>query len=63
MYWVVERSGLPPLTGQAIAILTLLVMILVSVWILAPVTDEIRDWKALAARPEPPLPATPSLVP
>lgn len=53
-YWAVERSGLPPLTGQAIAILTLLLMILLSAWILAPVTDERRDWAALAppsARP------------
>jgi UMF1 family MFS transporter len=47
-YWAVERSGLAPLTGQAIAILTLLLMILLSAWILAPVTDERRDWAALA---------------
>jgi len=48
MYWAVERSGLAPLTGQAIAILTLLAMILISAWILAPVTDERRDWVALS---------------
>jgi UMF1 family MFS transporter len=47
-YWAVERSGLQPLTGQAIAILSLLVMILLSAWILAPVTDERRDWAALS---------------
>ena len=48
MYWAVERSGLAPLTGQAMAILTLLTMILISAWILAPVTDERRDWVALS---------------
>jgi UMF1 family MFS transporter len=52
MYWAVERSGLAPLTGQAIAILTLLVMILVSAVILSPVTDERRDWQALASLPK-----------
>jgi UMF1 family MFS transporter len=38
-YLAVERSGLAPLTGQAMAILSLLVMILISAWILAPVRD------------------------
>jgi UMF1 family MFS transporter len=46
MFLAVERSGLEPLTGQAIAILSLLVMILISAWILAPVSDERRDWGA-----------------
>ena len=52
MYWAVERSGLAPLTGQAIAILALLAMILISAWILAPVTDDRRDWPALANLPK-----------
>jgi UMF1 family MFS transporter len=38
-YLTVERGGLAALTGEAIAILTLLVMILISAWILRPVTD------------------------
>ena len=43
-YFAVERGGLPPLTGQAIAIATLLVMVIISYVILRPVTDEPRDW-------------------
>ena len=53
MYWAVQRSGLAPLTGQAIAILTLLAMILASAVILRPVTDERRDWAELAQRTRP----------
>jgi UMF1 family MFS transporter len=53
MYVAVERSGLAPLTGQAMAIVSLLVMILISAWILAPVSDERRDWVALAQRSKP----------
>lgn len=45
-YIVVERSGLPVVTGEAIAILLLLVMIVVSYRILRPVTDERRKWEA-----------------
>jgi len=41
--------GLPVLTGQGFAILTLLGMIVLSMVILRPVTDEPRDWKVLAA--------------
>jgi UMF1 family MFS transporter len=48
-YLVVERGGAHELTGQALAILTLLVMVLVSAWILHRVTDEPRDWDALRA--------------
>ena len=47
-YVTVERMGMPALTGQAFAILTLLAMVIVSVAILRPVTDEPRDWAALA---------------
>ena len=46
-YLAVERGGLAPLAGQSIAILTLLLMMIVSYWILQPVTDERRDWAAL----------------
>jgi UMF1 family MFS transporter len=48
-YAAVERGGLRPLTGQAIAILSLLAMILVSFAILRSVTDDERDWVALRA--------------
>jgi hypothetical protein len=48
-YLAVERGHLPVLTGEALAIATLLVMIVVSFWILRPVTDERRDWEKLSA--------------
>lgn len=48
-YLAVERGGLRPLTGQALAIITLLMMIVLSYRILRPVTDERRDWDALRA--------------
>jgi MFS transporter, UMF1 family len=47
-YLAVERGGLAPLTGQALAIVTLLLMIVLSYRILSPVTDELRDWGALS---------------
>ena len=46
-YLIVERGGFPSVTGQAAAIVTLLVMVLVSWTILQPVTDAPRDWNAL----------------
>ena len=46
-YLTVQRGGASELTGQAWAILTLLVMVVVSFFILRPVTDERRDWDAL----------------
>jgi MFS transporter, UMF1 family len=46
-YFVVERAGFAPLTGQSIAILTLLVLVLASYAILRPVTDAPRDWEQL----------------
>jgi UMF1 family MFS transporter len=49
-YVTVTRGGLPALTGQGLAITSLLVMVIVSFVILRPVTDERRDWKALASR-------------
>jgi UMF1 family MFS transporter len=46
-YITVERGGMPTVTGQAIAIATLLLMVVLSWYILRPVTDERRDWEAL----------------
>lgn len=50
---VVEKSGLPELTGEAMAIAMLLAMVVVSIVILRPVTDAPRDWAALAAADPP----------
>jgi MFS transporter, UMF1 family len=58
-YLVVERAGFPAVTGQAIAIVTLLAMVVVSRRILAPVTDTPRDWEALKAAPVPVRPIQP----
>ena len=38
-YFVVDRSGLPPLIGQAMAIATLLVMVVIGYVVLRPVSD------------------------
>jgi UMF1 family MFS transporter len=46
-YITVERGGMSELTGQAWAIITLLLMVVASVGILRRVTDEKRDWDAL----------------
>jgi UMF1 family MFS transporter len=46
-YIAVERCGMSELTGQGWAIITLLLMVVVSVVILRKVTDEQRDWDAL----------------
>ena len=46
-YIAVERGGMHELTGQAIAIVTLLAMIVLSYFILRSVTDEERNWQAL----------------
>lgn len=46
-YIFVERIGLPEVRGEAIAIIVLLMMVLVSMWILRKVTDERRDWEEL----------------
>lgn len=47
MFATVQRGGLPELTGQAFALSSLLVMVVVSYRILQPVTDTPRDWNAL----------------
>ncbi len=49
-YLAVERGGMHELTGQAIAIVTLLIMILLSYAILRGVTDQERNWPALGSR-------------
>ena len=47
--WItVERSGMPVLTGEAFAILSLLAMVIVSILILRRVSDTPRDWQALS---------------
>jgi UMF1 family MFS transporter len=46
-YITVERSGMSELTGQAWAIVTLLLMVVASCVILRKVTDEPRNWDAL----------------
>jgi MFS transporter, UMF1 family len=43
-YLTVEWAGASELTGQAWAILTLLAMVVASIIILRPVTDDPRDW-------------------
>jgi MFS transporter, UMF1 family len=45
----VERGGMPVVQGEAFAILSLLAMMLVGFSILRRVSDEPRDWEALAA--------------
>jgi len=47
MYVAVQRGGLPELTGESFALLSLLAMVIVSYRILRPVTDEARDWDTL----------------
>jgi UMF1 family MFS transporter len=46
--WItVEKSGMPVLTGEAFAILSLLAMVIVSFSILRRVSDAPRNWQAL----------------
>jgi UMF1 family MFS transporter len=49
-YLAVERGGLTPLTGQSIAIMVLVLMVVVSAVILRSVSDERRAWTATAIR-------------
>jgi len=46
-FTVVERGGAHVLTGQALALLSLLAMVLLGWFILRPVSDAPRDWDAL----------------
>jgi UMF1 family MFS transporter len=49
MYWTVQRGGIHELTGQSIALISLLGMVALGYWILRPVTDDRRDWERLRA--------------
>ncbi|TFH62220.1 MAG: MFS transporter, partial [Gemmatimonadales bacterium] len=42
----IRHMGMAPAVGQGIAILTLLAMVAISLWILAPVSDAPRSWSA-----------------
>lgn len=46
-YLVVERGGKPEITGEGFAVISLLLMVIVSMVILRAVSDAPRDWKAL----------------
>lgn len=56
VYFAVQRSGLPVLTGQAFALSSLLVMVLIGWKILRPVTDAPRDWEQLRSAEAPAAP-------
>lgn len=56
-YVAVSRSGLEQLTGQALAITSLLVMVVLSYWILRPVSDARRDWTTRPAQADSDAPA------
>jgi UMF1 family MFS transporter len=43
----IRLFGLPPQVGEGIGVIVLLALVLISQRILAPVTDEPRDWEAL----------------
>ena len=46
--WVcIGQLGMSPARGQGVGVITLLGMIVLSMWILKPVTDTPRDWDAL----------------
>lgn len=47
----VQRMGLAPAVGQGIGVLTLLVLMALSYWILAPVSDAPRTWAAKDLHP------------
>jgi UMF1 family MFS transporter len=46
----IGQLGMAPAVGQGIGVLVLLSFIFIARWILGPVTDEPRDWAALASR-------------
>ena len=51
--WItVERAHMPVTTGEAFAILSLLAMMAIAFRIVYRVSDEPRDWEALAAMPD-----------
>jgi UMF1 family MFS transporter len=46
----IGQLGMEPAVGQGIGVLVLLSFIFIARWILGPVTDEPRDWSAIASR-------------
>ncbi|MEP6764904.1 MAG: MFS transporter [Gemmatimonadaceae bacterium] len=50
-YLVVERGGKPEITGEGTAVISLLLMVVVSLFILRAVTDTPRDWETLHGAP------------
>lgn len=46
----IGQLGMEPAVGQGIGVLVLLSFIFIARWILGPVTDEPRDWDAIASR-------------
>lgn len=50
--WIcIGQLGMTPAKGQGVGVLVLLAMVLLSQWILKPVTDTKRDWTALGVLP------------
>jgi len=46
----IESGWMSPARGQGVGVITLMLLVLLSYWILRSVTDEQRDWAALKAR-------------
>ncbi len=46
----IGQLGMAPAVGQGVGVLVLLSFIFIARWILGPVTDEPRDWDAIASR-------------
>jgi UMF1 family MFS transporter len=46
----IESGWMSPARGQGIGVITLMLLVLLSYWILRSVTDEKRDWAALKAK-------------
>lgn len=59
----IGQLGMAPTKGQGIGVLVLLGMVLLSRWILGPVSDEKRDWAALGVGPELPVTDRPPPAP
>lgn len=59
----IGQLGMAPIKGQGIGVLVLLGMVLLSRWILGPVSDEKRDWAALGSGAELPVTDRPPPAP
>jgi len=46
----IESGWMSPARGQGVGVITLMLLVLLSYWILRPVSDEKRDWAALQAK-------------